>query len=137
MRCPFLKDTQVRFCEVSPFRKMILRVPEPEDHEKCTSPDHVRCSAFRGGIVASSEPGRCPFLREALVQYCEAAPVVQFIPYSDALLSRCQSGGYRLCDLYLSRAEPGRGHAGRPGEGSPGSSRAAEKAHPSSPAKEP
>ena len=87
--------------------------------------------------MTSSEPGRCPYLREALVQYCEAAPVVQFIPYSDALLSRCQSGGHRLCDLYLSRAEPGRGHGGRPGEGPPGGSRAAAKAHPSSPAKDP
>ena len=137
MRCPFLKDTQVRFCEGSPYRKMILRTPEPEDHEKCTSPDHVRCSAFRSGSVAPSEPGRCPYLREALVQYCEAAPVVQFIPYSDALLSRCQSGGHPLCDLYLSRAKPGRGHAGSPGESPPGGPRAAVKAPPSSPSKDP
>ena len=119
MRCPFLKDSQVRFCEVSPFRKMILRVPEPEDHEKCSSPEYTGCPAFKTRIAIPSEPGRCPFLREALVQYCEAAPVVQFIPYSDALLSRCQGERHHDCDLYLSRAEPGRDHAGhRRGDGS-------------------
>jgi hypothetical protein len=116
MRCPFLKDTQVRFCEVSPFRKMILRTPEPEDHERCSSPDYVRCPSFQGRMGIPSEPGRCPFLREALVQYCEAAPVVRFIPYTDALLSPCQSDGHHRCDLYLSRAEPGRDHAGSPKE---------------------
>ena len=137
MRCPFLKDTQARFCEVSPFRKLILRTPEPEDHEKCSSPDYVRCPSFKTRIGIPSVPGRCPFLREAVVQYCEAAPVVQFIPYSDALLSRCQSVGHHDCDLYLSRAEPGRDHAGRPREGPSAGPGATGSAHPSSPTKNP
>ena len=135
MRCPFLKDSQVRFCEISPFRKMILRMPEPEDHEKCSGPEFVQCPAFKGRIVVSCEPGKCPFLREALVQYCEAAPVVQFIPYSDALLSRCQNEGHHHCDLYLSRAEPGRGHAGHPTGKVPAEATPAGKTHASSLAK--
>jgi len=116
MKCPLLIDTQVRFCEVAPFRKMIPRRPRPEDHEKCSSPDYVRCPSYKGRFGVRSEAGTCPFLREALVQYCAGAPVVRFIPYSDALLSPCQSEGHHRCDLYTSRAEPGHDHAGSPEE---------------------
>jgi len=35
------------------FRKMILRVPEPEDHEKCSSPEYTGCPP--------QDPDRDPF----------------------------------------------------------------------------
>ncbi len=115
MRCPFLKEAEGRFCEIAPFRKMILRVPRPEDHEICSSPEYVRCPSLAGrpGIPAGGEG--CPFLQVALLQYCEAAPVAPFIPYSEALHSPCQSDGYRSCDVYLSLADPERRGAGKPG----------------------
>jgi glycine cleavage system H lipoate-binding protein len=40
------------------------------------------------------------------MQYCGAAPVTRFVPYSESLLSRCGSGSFRYCDLYLSMAHP-------------------------------
>jgi len=111
-----LIDTQVRFCEVAPFRKMIPRKPRPEDREKCSSPDYVQCPSYKARMGSRSGAGTCPFLREALVQYCAGAPVVRFIPYSDALLSPCQSEGHHRCDLYASRADPDHHHAGHSAE---------------------
>jgi glycine cleavage system H protein len=51
-------------------------------------------------------PDRCPYLDEPLTQYCSAAPVVKYIRYSEALLSRCGSDRYRYCELYLALANP-------------------------------
>jgi glycine cleavage system H lipoate-binding protein len=35
------------------------------------------------------------------MQYCEASPRQKLVPYSESMLSRCGSGAYRYCDLYL------------------------------------
>ena len=40
------------------------------------------------------------------MQYCGAAPVAKFVPYSESLLSRCGSDSHRYCELYLSMARP-------------------------------
>src|SRR5512143_1063076 len=98
MACPFLREADVRYCEVAPFRKMIRQTAREGAPERCATPDYMHCQ------WAMSRPGtpagalRCPFLREAMVQYCEAAPVTRFIPHSDALQSFCQSEGFRYCD---------------------------------------
>jgi glycine cleavage system H lipoate-binding protein len=109
MRCPFLKETEARFCQASPFRKLIFRTPCPEDEERCSSPEYVRCPSLAGHEGVPADAGRCPFLQTASMQFCEAASVSQFIPCSDSLLSACQGDGHRYCDLYLSRVEPERG----------------------------
>ena len=51
--------------------------------------------------------GTCPYLGESLMQYCAAAPVMKIVPYSESLLSRCGTDGYRYCELYLGMAHPG------------------------------
>ena len=50
--------------------------------------------------------GHCPFLRESLMQYCGAAPVAKFVPYSESLLSRCGNDSHRYCELYLRHGAP-------------------------------
>ena len=45
-------------------------------------------------------------MRESLMQYCAAAGVTKFVPYSESLLSRCGGDGYRYCELYLAMAHP-------------------------------
>lgn len=106
MPCPFLKETQVRYCETSAVRKMI---PLPEAggaEEKCSGPEHVSCPVFHAQPERPSELGLCPYLRESLMQYCGAASVAKFVPYSESLLSRCGNDSYRYCELYLDMANP-------------------------------
>jgi glycine cleavage system H lipoate-binding protein len=45
------------------------------------------------------------------MQYCAAAPVTKFVPYSEALLSRCGNESHRYCELYQGMAHPA-GEAG-------------------------
>jgi glycine cleavage system H protein len=40
------------------------------------------------------------------MQYCGAAPVPKFVPYSESLLSTCGNDSYRYCELYLQMAHP-------------------------------
>ncbi len=106
MRCPFLKEANVRYCLAAPFRKMILEAPESSAEERCSSPSYVGCpSAPRGG--KSVQPAaQCPSLQTALVQYCSAAAVTRYIPYSESLQSRCGIDSHRYCEVYLGVAHP-------------------------------
>jgi glycine cleavage system H lipoate-binding protein len=106
MRCPFLQETNVRFCQASPFRKMIVQSSEPSSAERCSSPHYAECPAARqeGGQPVAAQ--RCPFLQVSLMQYCSAASVTKYIPYSESLLSRCGSENYRYCEFYVGLAEP-------------------------------
>jgi glycine cleavage system H lipoate-binding protein len=45
-------------------------------------------------------------LRESLMQYCGAAPVAKFVPYSESLLSRCGNDTHRYCELFLGMSRP-------------------------------
>jgi len=115
MKCPFLREDEARYCEVAPFRKMIAGTPRAGAAERCATPAWPLCP-WAAGRRAAGGP-RCPYLRSSAVQFCAAASVTRFIPHSDSLQSFCQSGGYRYCDLYLTRAEPGgepEGGEGRP-----------------------
>jgi glycine cleavage system H lipoate-binding protein len=42
------------------------------------------------------------------VLYCAAAKESQFVPYSDALTSTCQTDSHEYCDAYLAMAPPAR-----------------------------
>jgi glycine cleavage system H lipoate-binding protein len=108
MRCPFLQEAAVRFCEVGPFRKLIPISSSQPDTEKCSSPGFARCPWAAGRLEQLPEAASCPFLRKTLVQYCSAAPERRFVPYSDLLLSCCTSDSHRYCDLFLAVAKPER-----------------------------
>jgi hypothetical protein len=107
MRCPFLREAQVKFCQVAPSRKMILNHPTQGVHEKCTSSDYVSCPAAKEFHEEFPNLDRCPFLQESLMQYCAAAPVVKYLPYSESILSRCGNDSHFNCEVYRSLADPG------------------------------
>ena len=105
MTCPFLKETQVKYCQSAAIRKLIPQVHNGRGDEKCSSAGYVSCPVFQAQPAEESN-GHCPFLRESLMQYCGAAPVAKFVPYSESLLSRCGNDSHRYCDLYLGMAHP-------------------------------
>ncbi|MCX6622489.1 MAG: hypothetical protein NTY38_15770 [Acidobacteria bacterium] len=94
MKCPFLRETEVKYCRQSASRKIAVRSAATES-ERCSSPAYVGCQVFRAGHDESPVGGSCPCLEQSLAQYCAAAPVTKLIPYSEAVLSRCGNGGYR------------------------------------------
>jgi glycine cleavage system H lipoate-binding protein len=97
----------VKYCLASPFRKMIVQSSEASKHERCSSPDYISCPAARAqGTLQTG--GQCPFLQASLMQYCSAASMTKYIPYSESILSRCGTENYRYCELYFSLAEPGK-----------------------------
>jgi glycine cleavage system H lipoate-binding protein len=112
MRCPFLREAQVKSCHASSFKKMILRSTDHPDMEKCSSPDYVNCAAAKQHHEEEPDGTRCPFLQESLVQYCSAAPVVKYVPYSESMLTRCGTDNHRYCESYLSLAQPEKHHDG-------------------------
>ncbi len=93
-------------CSGSVRAKMIPRSAFSAGSENCTSERHRECPVYREHPIAASS-GRCPYLVEPLTQYCSAAPVVKYIPYSESLLSRCGNDGYRYCEAYLALANAG------------------------------
>lgn len=106
MTCPFLKEMQVRYCQTSAVRKLIPLAQAGRAGEKCSSADHASCPVYRTQPQKRPASGPCPYLGESLMQYCGAAPVAKLIPYSESLLSRCGSDGFRYCQLYLAMAHP-------------------------------
>jgi glycine cleavage system H lipoate-binding protein len=106
MTCPFLRETQVKSCSSASIRKLIPLAQAGGKDEKCSSAAHTTCSVYRNELTGPETGGPCPFLRESLMQYCAAAPVTRFVPYSESLLSRCGTDSFRYCDLYLSMAHP-------------------------------
>lgn len=106
MRCPFLREAQVKFCKSSAYKKMILRTAANANGEKCSSHDYVTCPDAKTLNEEHPSQSHCPFLHESLVQYCSAASVTKYIPYSESLLSRCGNESHHHCELYLAMAEP-------------------------------
>jgi glycine cleavage system H lipoate-binding protein len=103
MLCPFLRETRVKFCRASAYRKMIPEAQQTGLEERCTSSEYSECPAYQ----REPDPGPgppCPYLQQSLMQYCAASPVTRFVPYSESALSRCASGGFRYCDLYFELA---------------------------------
>jgi glycine cleavage system H lipoate-binding protein len=110
MTCPFLREAQVKYCRTAAVRKLIPLTAAAQADEKCGSAEHASCAVYASrkeeGAVAS---GPCPFLGESLMQYCGAAPVAKFVPYSESLISRCGNDSFRYCELYLGMAHPSAG----------------------------
>ena len=106
MNCPFLREAQVKYCRAASVRKLIPVAQSGRRDEKCSSPDYPSCPVYQAQAVGEAAGATCPCLCESLMQYCGAASVTKFVPYSESLLSRCGNDGYRYCELYLSMAHP-------------------------------
>lgn len=100
MECPFLREARVKSCQASAYRKMIVDAAATSCDERCSSPDYVRCPAAAARLSGPAGTTHCPFLREALAEYCGAAPVTRYIPATPALLSRCKTDSHLYCDLF-------------------------------------
>jgi glycine cleavage system H lipoate-binding protein len=106
MTCPFLREAQVKYCRSAAVRKMIPLTVTVNTDEKCGSAEYVTCAVYAGRPEEAPPSGPCPYLRESLMQYCGAAPVAKFVPYSESLISRCGNDSFRYCELYLGMAHP-------------------------------
>lgn len=107
MTCPFLREAQVKYCQTAAVRTLIPLAQSASAQEKCSSAAHTTCPIYQDQPLPENGAGACPHLRESLMQYCAAAPVTKFIPYSESLLSRCGNDSHRYCELYLGMAHPG------------------------------
>jgi glycine cleavage system H lipoate-binding protein len=106
MRCPFLREAQVKFCCASEFRRMVVRSQGDESRELCSSSSYVTCPWVKQHNEEIPSQDRCPFLQESLVQYCSEASVIKYVPYSDPSLSRCGTSSHRYCELFLMISHP-------------------------------
>ncbi len=104
MLCPFLRESEVRSCRVASVRKLIPHLALTAAG-RCATPQFTACPAFQEQHQECTEASSCPFLRESLMQYCSAAPAPRYVPWSEASVSKCGSGAYRYCDLYLDMTE--------------------------------
>jgi glycine cleavage system H lipoate-binding protein len=108
MTCPFLREAQVKYCRSAAVRKLIPLTMAAKTGEKCGGPEYGSCSVYAAHREEDAPAaGPCPYLRESLMQYCGAAPVTRFVPYSESLISRCGNDSFRYCELYLAMAHPG------------------------------
>jgi glycine cleavage system H lipoate-binding protein len=85
---------------------MIVDASEPASPERCSSPAFVECPSAPHEEADAAGAQHCPNLQISLMQYCSAASVTKYIPYSESLLSRCGTENHRYCELYLAIAEP-------------------------------
>ncbi len=106
MRCPFLREAQVKFCRASAHKKMIVRLAGQPENERCSSTEYVNCLAAKELLEEHPSADHCPFLHESLVQYCTASAVTKYIPYSESILSQCGTDSHKYCELYLALAQP-------------------------------
>ncbi len=107
MRCPFLREAQVKFCCASEFKKLIVRSQGDESSERCSSPAYVTCPSAKQHCEDLPSQDHCPFLQESLCQYCSAASVVKYVPYSNPSLTRCGTSSHRYCELLQTMQSPG------------------------------
>jgi len=107
MTCPFLREAQVKYCRSAAVRKLIPLTLAVQTDEKCGTAQYTSCSAYAARREEDAPAfGPCPYLRESLMQYCGAAPVAKFVPYSESLISRCGNDSFRYCEVYLGMAHP-------------------------------
>jgi glycine cleavage system H lipoate-binding protein len=112
MRCPFLREAQVKFCCASEFKKLIVRSQSNIQSEgevvgeRCSSPAYASCPSAGQHYEDLPSQDHCPFLQESLSQYCSAASVVKYVPYSDPSLTRCGTSSHRYCELLMTMESP-------------------------------
>jgi glycine cleavage system H lipoate-binding protein len=106
MRCPFLREAQVKQCQSSIYKKMIVRMPSETTNELCSSKEYIHCPSLKQLHEEHPSQSHCPFLHESLVQYCGASSVPKYVPHSESSIIRCGNDNHRYCELYLSIALP-------------------------------
>jgi glycine cleavage system H lipoate-binding protein len=106
MRCPFLREAQVKYCKASAVKRMIVRMPSEAVDERCSTREYENCPSLLQLHEDHPSHSHCPFLHESLVQYCAASPVTKYIPHSESSIIRCGNDNHHYCDLYLSVAAP-------------------------------
>lgn len=104
MRCPFLREEQVKSCQAAPFRKALARSAARGESERCSSPAYVSCPMLRRSHEDHPNPSRCPFLRESLAQFCAATPRPAYVPWSESPELRCAHDGHRYCETFMAVA---------------------------------
>jgi glycine cleavage system H lipoate-binding protein len=104
VRCPFLREEQVKSCQVAPYRKSLARSFASGSGERCTSAAYTTCPALCESHEAHPDVSRCPFLRESLVQFCAASSRPTYVPWSASPDLRCAHDGHRYCELFLGVA---------------------------------
>jgi glycine cleavage system H lipoate-binding protein len=104
MRCPFLREAQVKYCQGSAIKKMIVRMQNIAVDERCSSNNYINCPSLKQYHEEYSQRSRCPFLQESLMQYCSASSVTKYVPYSESSIIKCGGDSHRYCDLFLSLA---------------------------------
>jgi glycine cleavage system H lipoate-binding protein len=102
MRCPYLQEAVVKSCLHAHYRPL---VPGAASSDRCISADYPGC-AERPGEANGGAHARCPYLDEALMQFCSAAAVRKLVPYNESFRFRCLADSHRYCEIYL-QAEPG------------------------------
>jgi glycine cleavage system H lipoate-binding protein len=118
MRCPFLREAQVKYCKASAVKRMIVRMPEQPVDERCSSREYETCPSLLQLHEDHPSHTHCPFLHESLVQYCAASPVTKYIPHSESSITRCGNDNHHYCELYVSVANPGEASGDSPSFGS-------------------
>jgi glycine cleavage system H lipoate-binding protein len=101
MRCPFLREEQIKSCQAAPFRKSLARSAAQAGSERCSSPHYRDCPMLRHSHEEHPSPSRCPFLSEALAQFCAATPLPTYVPWSASPEQRCAHDGHRFCSVFL------------------------------------
>ncbi len=99
MQCPFLKEARVRWCRAAGIRKPIAESQSDDAACRCLDERFRDCRWVSPEFHEAPPP--CPHLEHALVQYCEAAPLTRFVPFSEPLLTRCGTDAHKYCDFYL------------------------------------
>ncbi len=99
MQCPFLKEARVRWCRAAGIRKPIPETQSDDAACRCLDERFHACRWAAPEFRDAMPP--CPHLEHALVQYCEAAPLTRFVPFSEPLLTRCGTDAHKYCDFYL------------------------------------
>ncbi len=102
MRCPYLREAQVRSCFASEYKKMIVRTIEQSNTERCSTSDWKSCPVAKQHQEKQPNERQCPFLQESLVQFCSTSSVSKYVPYNDATQSQCTNDDHRYCELFVT-----------------------------------
>jgi glycine cleavage system H lipoate-binding protein len=106
MRCPFLQESPVELCSISPHRKVIPSGANTSPADRCHTAGHRLCPMASDRLTTPHAHPRCPFLHEILMQHCAASPVVRYVPWNDGRRSRCNGDAHRFCLLFLDYRQP-------------------------------
>jgi len=99
MRCPYLKETNVKLCRNAAWKKMIAREGAGSAEEKCSTPAYTSCQIWRKRDPEAPADPPCPYLEAKRAEYCAAAPVAHLVPQTE-VQSRCRHDCHRYCELF-------------------------------------